>query len=273
MPLLELYTANCELQTMDILGFGISQMVTFLLVLVRVGGIFTVGPVFGNANVSPMVRVGMAAALAFVFLPMASFDASHIDFLSLFLVVAKEALVGVVMGFLASMMFTGIQMAGAFIDLQIGFGFANIVDPMMKQHNAVIGQLYNFAAMLLFLAMNGHHLMIRGLADSFSVLPLGHMVVTPHATAGILSVFAALFLAALKIGAPVVGAIFLTDVALGILARTVPQLNVFVVGFPAKLTVGLLAVMAVLPMAFGVMTGLFSGLEHDLVRLLKYMGG
>lgn len=258
---------------MDILGFGISQILTFLLVLVRVGGIFTLAPIFGNANVSPFVRVGMAGILAFVFLPMAHFDASHIDMLGLILVVAKEALVGIVMGFFASMMFAAIQMAGAFIDIQIGFGMANIIDPMMKEHNAVIGQLYNFAATLLFLALNGHHLMIRGLADSFAVLPLGHVVITPHATSGMLQVFTVMFMAALKIGAPVVGAIFLTDVSLGILARTVPQLNVFVVGLPAKLTVGMLAIMAVLPMAGMVMKGLFGGLEHDLVTLLKYMGG
>lgn len=258
---------------MDLIGFGLSQMVTFLLVLVRVGGIFTIAPVFGNANVSPIVRVGMAGILAFVFLPMAHYDASHLEILSLLLIVAKEALVGVVMGFFASMMFTAIQMAGAFIDLQIGLGFANVVDPMMKEHNAVIGQLYNLVATLLFLALNGHHLMIRGLADSFSVLPLGHVILSPQTTAGLLQVIAIVFIAALKIAAPVVGAIFLTDVSLGILARTVPQLNVFVVGLPAKLAVGLLAVIAVLPMTSAVMSHLFGGLEHDLVRLLKYMGG
>ena len=267
---------------MDLLGFGISQIVTFVLVLVRVAGIFTVAPIFGNVNVTPYVRVGIAACLAFVFVPMAhppvsplhqGGDTGGFDLLTFVIVIAKEAMVGLVMGFLAAMMFAAIQMAGAFIDLQIGFGFANVVDPMMKQHNAVIGQLYNLSATLLFLALNGHHLMIRGLADSFAVLPLGGMTMSPGATAGIVQIFAVLFLAALKIGAPVVGAIFLTDVSLGILARTVPQLNVFVVGFPAKLTVGMLAVFAVMPFAFVVMTGLFGGLERDLVRLLKYIGG
>lgn len=258
---------------MDILGFGISQIVTFLLVLVRVGGIFSVGPIFGNANVSPYVRVAIALALAFVFVPMAHYDASGLDFFFLMLVVAKEAAVGLVMGFLASMMFTAIQMAGAYIDLQIGFGFANVVDPMLKEHNAVIGQLYNFAATLLFLALNGHHLMIRGLADSFAVLPLGAMNLSTGAANSIVQMFVVIFVAALKMGIPVVGAIFLTDVSLGILARTVPQLNVFVVGLPAKLAVGMLAIFAVMPITFAVMTGLFGGLEHDLIRLLKYMGG
>ena len=248
-------------------------MITFVLVLVRVAGIFTVAPVFGNVNVAPMVRVGIAGCLAFVFLPMATFDASNIDFLPFLLIILKEALIGIIMGFLASLVFTAIQMAGSFIDLQVGFGFANVVDPMMKQHSAVIGQLYNFAATLLFLAVNGHHLMIRGLADSFSVLPLDSTMQISSTASSILQIFIVLFVASLKIGAPVVGAIFLTDVSLGILARTVPQLNVFVVGFPAKLTVGLLAVFAVLPVTFGVMSGLFGGLERDIIRLLRFMSG
>ncbi len=248
-------------------------MVTFVLVLVRVAGIFTVAPIFGNVNVAPMVRVGIAVCLAFVFLPMARFDASNIDFLPFLLIVAKEALIGIVMGFLASLVFTAIQMAGSFIDLQVGFGFANVVDPMMKEHSAVIGQLYNFAATLLFLALNGHHLMIRGLADSFSILPLDSTMQMSSAASGVLQIFIVLFIASLKIGAPVVGAIFLTDVSLGILARTVPQLNVFVVGFPAKLTVGFLAVFAVLPVTLGVMSGLFGGLERDIIRLLQFMSG
>jgi len=259
---------------MDILGFGITQIMTFLLVLVRVAGIFSVAPIFGNANVSPYVRVGIAAVLAFVFVPMAHPPSvESMDLLSFVLMVAKEALVGLAMGFFASMMFTAIQIAGAYIDLQIGFGFANVIDPMLKQHNAVVGQLYNFAATLLFLALNGHHLMIRGLSDSFAVLPLGGASLASDSATGIIQVFATLFVSALKIGAPVVGAIFLTDVALGILARTVPQLNVFVVGLPAKLTVGMLAIFAVMPIAFVVMTGLFQGLERDLVRLLRFIGG
>ena len=255
---------------MDLFGFGIREIATFLLVLTRVGGIFTTAPVFGNVNVAPMVRVGIATCLAFVFLPIAQYDVSHLALLPFALAVVKEAMVGIAMGFLASLVFAAIQMAGAFVDLQVGFGFANVVDPMIKQRNAVIGQLQNLAATLLFLALNGHHLMLRGLADSFSVLPLGQATFSADIAGGVMHTFAVIFLAALKIGAPVVGAIFLTDVSLGILARTVPQLNVFVVGFPAKLTVGLFTVLAVMPVAFAVMAGLFSGLHSDLMALLKY---
>jgi flagellar biosynthesis protein FliR len=256
---------------MDIYGFTISRIVTFLLVLARVGGIFTVAPIFGNVNVAPMVRVAIAACLAFVFLPMANYNAANLDILAFVLVMGKEVLIGLIMGFLASLMFSAIQMAGSFIDLQVGFGFASIVDPMTKQQNAVIGQLYNLAATLLFLAINGHHMMLRGLADSFTVMPLGAMNMTAQASADMIRLFSIIFISALKISAPVVGAIFLTDVSLGILSRTVPQLNVFVVGLPAKLAVGLMTVIIVLPVAFGVMIGLFSGLHNDLLTILKYL--
>ena len=256
---------------MDILGFGITQVTTFLLVLARVGGIFTSAPVFGNVHVTPMARVAIALSLAFVFFPMAHNPAGATDFVPFIFAVFKEALVGLAMGFLLAMMFAAIQMAGAYVDLGVGFGFAQVVDPMVREHNAVLGQLQNLAATLLFLAINGHHLMIRGLADSFAVLPLGEIGFSPQSAGGILNVFAAMFVAALKIAAPIVGAVFLTDVGLGILARTVPQLNVFVVGFPAKLTVALFTVIVVLPSAFGVMIGLFGGLHRDLIALLKYL--
>ena len=256
---------------MDILSFGTAQIATFLLVLARVGGIFTTAPVFGNVHVAVRVRVAIALSLAFVFLPLARYNASQLEFLPFALAVVKECMVGLAMGFLAGLMFGAIQMAGAYVDLVVGFGFANVVDPMIREHNAVIGQVQNLAATLLFLAINGHHLVIRGLADSFSILPLGAMSFSPSAAGGIMGIFAAIFLAGLKIAAPVVGAIFLTDVSLGILARTVPQLNVFVVGFPAKLAVALFTVIAVMPLAFGVMTQLFTGLHRDILMLVKHL--
>jgi len=256
---------------MDFYTFGLTQTATFLLVLARVGGIFTSAPVFGNVNVAPRVRIAIALSLAFVFLPLAKYDAARIDLLPFAFAVLKEGVVGVAMGFLVALVFAAIQMAGAYIDLQVGFGFANVVDPMIREHNAVLGQLQNLAATLLFLAINGHHLVLRGLADSFAVLPLGGATFSPQAASGIMHIFAVVFAAALRIAAPVVGAIFLTDVSLGILARTVPQLNVFVVGFPAKLAVALFAVIAVMPLAFGVMAGLFTGLHHDLLTLIRHL--
>lgn len=248
-----------------------TQIVTFLLVLARVAGIFTVGPIFANVNVNRVVRLSIALALAFVFLPMAKYDSRNIELLPLVGAILKEAMVGILMGYLAAMMFSAIQMAGSYIDLAMGLGFASQVDPMSKERNAVMGQLQNMVATLIFLGINGHHMMIKGLADSFAVLPLGKMGFTPEAAGGVLGIFSVVILAALKIAAPVIGVIFITDISLGILARTVPQLNVFVVGFPVKLAVGLMVVIVVLPATAAVMVALFSGLHRDLMMLLRHL--
>jgi flagellar biosynthesis protein FliR len=256
---------------MQILNFGLVQILTWLLVFARSAGIFTTAPIFGNAHVSMFTRVGMAACLAFIFAPMVAAANMPVpsDTLSLAAAVVKEAVVGLMIGFVGMLLFMVVQAAAEMIDMQIGFGFANIVDPMMNQHTSVIGQFQYMAATLIFLGMNGHHLLLQGLADSFSVLPLGHVSLSAAATHSMLNTFARLFLAAMKIGGPVVGVILLTDVALGILARTVPQLNVLVVGFPAKIIVGLLTVIVAMPAAFIVVQDLFAGLGTDINLLVR----
>jgi flagellar biosynthetic protein FliR len=247
------------------------KLVTFLLVLARVAGIFTLAPIFGNQNVNRYVRVTIAVSLAFIFLPMAKFDVTNIQPISFFAAIVKETLVGVLMGYLASMMFTAIQMAGSYIDLSMGLGFAQQVDPMTKERSSPMGQLQNMVATLVFLGVNGHHMMVRGLAESFALMPLGTMTFSPEVAKGILGIFSTIILTALKIASPVIGVIFITDVALGILARTVPQLNIFNVGFPVKLSVGLMVVSIVIPATAGVMISLFSGLHRDLVMLLRHL--
>ena len=258
-----------SIQYMDLLGFGMGKMVTFLLVLARVGGIFTLAPVFGNQNVTRLARIAIAVALASVFVPMVNFTLTSFEILPFLTLIFKETVIGVLMGFLASMVFSAITMAGSYIDLAMGLGFAQQVDPLTKERNAVMASLQTLVATLIFLCLNGHHMMIVGLADSFSLVPIGSMSFSPMAAKGLLFVFSGVIMAALKIAAPVVGVIFITDVAMGIMARTVPQMNVFNVGFALKLTAGLLVVIVVLPTTGSIVAGLFAGLHRDFVILLR----
>ena len=258
-----------SVHNMDLLGFGMSKLVTFLMVLARVGGIFTLAPVFGNQNVTRLARIAIAVSLTFVFVPMVNYSLTSFEIIPFLTVIFKEIMVGVLMGFLASMVFSAITMAGSYIDLAMGLGFSQQVDPMTKERTAVMGQLQTLVATLIFLAVNGHHIMIRGLADSFSVIPIGAMTFNPAAAKGMLFVFSAVIMAALKISAPVVGIIFITDVAMGIMGRTVPQMNIFNVGFALKLAVGLLVVIVVLPSTATIVTGLFMGLHRDFMVLLR----
>lgn len=246
-----------------------TKMVTFLMVLARVGGIFTLAPVFGNQNVTRLARIAIAISLAFVFVPTVNYTLPTFEILPFLIVIFKETLVGVLMGFLASMVFSAVTMAGSYIDLAMGLGFAQQVDPLTKERTAVMGQLQTLTATLIFLCVNGHYIMITGLADSFSVIPIGAMTFSPVAAQGLLMVFSGVMIAALKISAPVVGILFITDIAMGIMARTVPQMNVFNVGFALKLAVGLLVVIVVLPSTAAIVVGLFAGMHRDFVVLLR----
>lgn len=250
---------------MSVLNFGIEQIIIWLLVFCRTTGIFSVAPVFGNVHVPVHTRVGLAACLAFIFTPLVA--AGNVtpptDLIGITFAVVRESAVGLAIGFVGMLLFMVIQSAAELIDLQMGLGFASLVDPN-NQRSSVIGQFYYIIATLIFLCVNAHHTLLQGLADSFSVIPLGQMTFNPAATGSIVVVFERMFVAAIKIGGPIVGVILLTDVALGILARTVPQLNVLVVGFPAKIFVGLATVIVAMPAVIVVMHGLFGNLYGDI---------
>lgn len=251
---------------MNVLNFSIDQIIIWLLVFSRTAGIFSVAPVFGNAHVPVFTRVGLAVCLALIFAPFvaAGHPTPPTDLLALTFAIVKEAAVGLALGFIGLLLFMVVQSAAELIDVQMGLGMASIIDPAMNQHTSVIGQFYNLIATLVFLSMNGHHLLLQGLSDSFTILPLGHLAFSPAVTGSVLQIFARLFVAAIKIGGPIIGVILLTDVALGILARTVPQLNVLVVGFPAKLFVGLVTIIVAMPAVFVVVNNLFGDLPADI---------
>jgi len=250
---------------MSVLNSGIDQIIIWLLVFCRTTGIFSVAPVFGNTHVPMHTRIGLAACLAFIFTPLVS--AGHAapltDLIGLTFAIVRESAVGLAIGFVGMLMFMVVQSAAELIDLQMGLGFASLVDPN-NQRSSVVGQFYYIVATLIFLSVNAHHMLLEGLADSFTTIPLGHMTFNPASTGTIVNVFNHMFVAAIKIAGPIVGVILLTDVALGILARTVPQLNVLVVGFPAKIFVGLATIIVAMPAVIVVMHGLFSNLYGDI---------
>lgn len=261
---------------MDLTMFAMSKLIVFLLVLARTAGVFIASPVFSSKNIAMPAKIAISLALAFVFMPFVRALPSEPDMYMLAALAAKEVTVGFMMGFLASLTMSAIRIAGTYIDMSAGFGFAQMIDPMSKEHNSVIGQLLNVVATLMFLVTKAHHLVIQGLADSFNMLPLGQLNVSPELTGSFLVVFGSILLSALKIAAPILGIIFLTDLSLGILARTVPQLNIINVGFSVKMVVVMISVIILLPMAVAVMVDLFGGIREDftvLVKLLSHASG
>ncbi|MDI6829321.1 MAG: flagellar biosynthetic protein FliR [Armatimonadota bacterium] len=259
---------------MDLASFGIERLETFILILARTAGIFTVTPLFGSNQVPLQVRIAMALGLTMVFVPLYKGDGLLAsDALQMMLLIGKETLVGLVIGFVATLILTTVQIAGEFVDMESGFSFASMVDPINGTHTAVVGRLHFLIAGLLFFVTNAHHVMIQGLADSFGLVPIGELVVNSTVASGVIDIFVHLFGVAIRIAMPVLSAVFLADVSLALIARAVPQMNVLIVGFPLKIGVGLVGILIALPVIIASTQGLFGDIYNQTCGVLRLLVG
>jgi flagellar biosynthesis protein FliR len=250
-----------------------TQVAGFILVLMRTSGLFLTSPLFASRNIPASMKAGWALLTSLLLLPAVPLDVDTIPLtgMNFGLAAMRELMVGFILGMAAYFLFVGIQLAGQIIDIQMGLGMVNVIDPMTSTQVSIMGQYFYLVATLVFLAVDGHHLLIRAIADSFQIVPLGAAKFTPAVAGKISELFSAAFFVAFRVGAPVIGALFLTNMAMGVLARTVPQMNVFIVGMPLAIGVGLF--MAAFSMGFFVyvLRGLFQGLYRDLAILLRAM--
>jgi flagellar biosynthetic protein FliR len=247
---------------MPILNLPIEEIQNLLLIFTRVTGIFLTAPVLNSARVPLHMKIGLSVTVAMILGPIVKMTAAiPIQTLPFAALVLKEAVVGLSIGFVANLVFTAVQMAGELADMQSGFAFAGMVDPNTGQRTSIIGQFQIMMAWLIFLGVDGHHVLLSGLTDSFRVMPPGSISVNAEVVSGIMGLTSRIFVIALQIGAPIMGAVLLGDLAIGLLSRTVPQMNIFVIGFPVKMLLGLVVLLLALPVSLV--------LERNLVYLMK----
>lgn len=233
-------------------------LMVFLLVLVRCSAIFLVAPVLGNANVPARAKVGLAALLALIVTPMvldAPLPPDLTTFWVMVPVVLSELLLGVTIGFLAQLFFVAVQFAGQVVGLQMGFGMASVFDPMAGAQVSVVGQIYMLLGVLVFLLLDGHHWVLIALQKSFTSMPLGGFRLDERALQTLITASNDMFWVALMIMAPVLGVLVLGEVAMAIVARILPQMNVFVASFPVKIALGVLTMALSFPLMVGYLAG------------------
>ncbi len=261
---------------MNTLPFTVDQAGLFFLIFVRVITIIAFLPVFGSFAVPPQAKVAFSLILTILIFAtdIPKIKAVGSDFtLPLFgLLIVKEVLVGIAVGFVASMLFTAVQFAGRLVDTEIGFGFVELIDPMNNETVTVLGQLQVILFTILFLTFNGHYFMLLAIERSFELIPLlGGVLPGNKVAEHIVSITGAVFETALKLSAPVYVTLILSEVALGVVARTVPQINIFFVGMPLKIAVGLLSMALALPMLGMLFRTTVNRLMEDIWKLLFIM--
>lgn len=241
-----------------------------LLLVARLSGFLTLAPFFGSRNIQPSLRFFFALLLGLTLLPL--FPAAAYPVPGTLAEVAwlllQEVLLGMVLGFAAGVFFSAFSVAGQILDLQIGFGIVNVFDPQSGVQVPLLGNLLYLMALVILLSADGHHLLLHALWRSFEAVPPGGNWSGPGLLEEIVRATAVMFVAGIEIAAPVLGALFLADLALAIMARTMPQLNVFVVGLPLKAALGLGFLAVSLPAYSILLRALLKEVENSFEAIL-----
>jgi flagellar biosynthetic protein FliR len=263
----------------DLAGLMISldQIQYYLLMFVRVITMLALMPIFG-ANFVPVqikAALGLLLTSALFSVQLAAGLPEFPGDFSLglfFLLVIKEATVGLAVGFASSFLFSAVQFAGRLIDTEMGFGFVELTDPTTGEPVTVLGQFKVILFTILFLLFNGHYFMLITIQRSFEILPMFAATFPGGPMTGHLTdMVANIFILGLKLSAPVFVVLMLTQIALGIVSRTVPQMNIFFVGLPLKIMVGIGTTIIVLPMLSSLFRRMTEGIIQDIWKLLYLM--
>ena len=257
---------------MDFFSMIQGQLGFFLLIFVRISGIFMLAPIFGSRNITGRIKAGLALIITYIIFPLI-FNVNTVIpdyFLSYFFLVMGELVIGLILGFVSSLIFSAIQMAGQLLDMQIGFGIINMLDPLSGQQLPLIGNFKYILALIVFLSMNGHHVLLAALFSSFKLIPVTGMVINVAIADFMIEMVGNMFVLALKVSMPIIVSLLLTDMALGILARTMPQMNIFVVGVPGKIIIGIFVLSMALPFYIFFLELAFDGMYKNVFRILSF---
>jgi flagellar biosynthetic protein FliR len=254
---------------MNLFNISQGQFETFLLIVVRVSTMLFVFPVFSARQIPILVRIGLAFLTGFILYRAVPPMAALPDLGALVAAVVSQVVLGLIVGFVAYLVFMGIQFAGEILDIQIGFAVANILSPQTQQQVTVIGELQLTLATLIFLATDSHLLMLQGIGGSFHLVPLPYINLDPSVAGNVIVFLQQAFLIVLKIAAPAAVALFVTNLALGLLARVAPQMNVFVVGLPLQIGVGLLMMALSVPLLGYVAPQLFQQTASNMDTVMR----
>jgi len=226
----------------NFLAWSVHQFQIFLLIGMRVAFILFMMPILGTQYVPTAGKVGLTLTVSLILMPVvqirpALFPSEPVYFV---LLMVLECVIGFVLGLAIKMTFASVQLAGEFVGFQMGLSMAHTVDPQSGSDSTVIAQFYYFLALLIFLSCNGHHWFFQAVVQSFRLIPPGGLSVDEGLYQHFLSLLGKMILIGIKIAAPVMAILFLTQVALGIVAKMVPQINILMTSFPLTIGIGMI---------------------------------
>ena len=249
------------------------EVVTFALVLSRVAGIFAALPVFGGQRLPARIKVIVVMMVTLACFPALAITplAMPTDVFTLGLLLFREMAVGLLLAFITQILFAAVEFSGQIIGLQMGFSISQILDPTMGNQAQIMSVMQTLFATLLFLSLNAHHLFIRTIVDSFNVIPLGGWHMNGEIISFLVRRTTDVFVIGVRLAAPVMVSLLLTSVALGVMARAFPQMNIFMISMPLNIGVGFLVLGLTLTVFFHVLEVSFGDIKEQINVLFRLM--
>lgn len=253
----------------DLFSLTSAQFETFLLIFIRVSTMLLIFPAFGAPQIPKQVRLGLGAIISFMmFRLIPTVTLSH-GIAGLVIAVVSQLALGMIVGFVASLVFVGIQFAGALIDLMIGFAVANVINPTTQESVTILSQFELALATLLFFITNSHYLLLQGIASSFTIVPLPFINLDPSVAGNVVLFFGQAFTIVFRIAAPVAVALFLANIMFAFMARVAPQMNVLIIGLPIQIGVGLIMIGITMPLLGNVAPELFGRVASEMNAVMQ----
>ena len=258
---------------MELPEFSLPLIQGFLICLARVAAMFAAIPVLSGGQLPPQMRAGFALLFAMLTYPIVKgiLPAETLSPLELGLLIVSEIILGLLVGFLAQLIFMAAEFAGAVIGYKMGFAAANVFDPTTQQQVSLISQFQGVFAILLFLAFNVHHLFLEAIVYSFEMLPPGQLNLSGGAVPMIVDVANHSLILSIRLVAPILVLLILSTLTLGVMARVFPQLNVFLLSFPLNIGISFIVMGLTLGIMANILQNEFSSLTERFLRLFSLM--
>ncbi len=253
--------------------FPLIKLQMFFLIFLRVTAIMMSIPVFDSKTIPVVFKAGLAFSISIMLFPLIKIDEipDFSNIITFGIGIVGEIMFGLIIGMFVRMIFAGIQLAGQLAGYQMGLAIANVLDPATSEQFPIISQIYNLIAMLIFITINAHHWFLRAIKESFTLVPPLGFHFSSSLADQLVSLSGNIFVIAVKVGAPIIVVLLLTSVAFGLIARTVPQMNVFIVAMPLKIAVGLLFLILSIPYLVIFLRQIFHDFGSSIIFIMKAM--
>lgn len=214
----------------------------FFLILIRVGVVLFLLPFFNSKTIPMLIKAGLALMIALILFPVAEIHAGEFPATvpGLLQLAAGELIMGIVLGFVIQIFFEGVQLMGQMVGFQTGFSITNIIDPQHGSQVSILANMAYLVAIVLFLLLNGHHILLRALRESFEIVQVGALRLNGQVLQEVVRHSGSMFVVGIKIGAPAIAALLFAKVVFGLITKLIPQMNIMIVAFPVQIVIGLL---------------------------------